>query len=76
MVAAVGRVNVGGCVFVLVKRFGEHVVTVVVEPRGLESHENMLIQSHPSDVGVGRRFGEPLVAAGPRPSQCWKFGEH
>ena len=42
--------------FVLVKRFGEHVVTVVVESRGLESHENRLIQSHPSDVGVGRRL--------------------
>ena len=54
-------------------------VTVVVESRGLESHENRLIQSHPSDVGrvnvggsestgswrwsVGRRFGEALVAA-------------
>ena len=36
---------------VLVKRFGEHVVTVVVESRGLESHENRLMQSHPSDVG-------------------------
>ena len=63
----------------MVKRFGEHVVTVVVESRGLESHENRLIQSHPSDVGrvnvggsestgswrwsVGRRFGEASVAA-------------
>ena len=53
-VAAVGRVNVGGCVFVLVKRFGEHVVTVVVESRGLESHENRLIQSHRSAGGSER----------------------
>lgn len=42
----------------MVKRFGEHVVTVVVESRGLESHENRLIQSHPSDVGVGSRSGD------------------
>ena len=34
----------------MVKRFGEQVVTVVVQSRGLESHENRLIQSHPSDA--------------------------
>ena len=28
---------------------------VVESSRGLESHENWLIQSHPSDVGVGSR---------------------
>ena len=68
----------------MVKRFGEHVVTVVVESRGLESHENRLIQSHPSDVGrvnvggsestgswrwsVGRRFGEAVWNA------VWNMG--
>ena len=31
---------------------------MVVESRGLESHENRLIQSHPSDVGVGSRSGD------------------
>ena len=31
---------------------------MVVESRGLESHENWLIQSHPSDVGVGLRSGD------------------
>ena len=43
---------------VLVKRFGEHVATVVVHSRGLESHVNRLIQSHPSDVGVDAGGGD------------------
>ena len=42
----------------MVKRFGEHVVTVVVHSRGLESHVNRLIQLHPSDVGVGAGGGD------------------
>ena len=61
-VAAVGRVNAGRCVFVLIKRFGEHVVTVAAESRGLEIYENRLIQSHPSDVGVGSRSGGSLAS--------------